>query len=88
MKPTMMTTSISSEAFEEEKTESKYNTVNKKHKWKNGHTELLIISDPKKLRNEEKHLLENYKPYLLNFFINRSVFYSLTSHTDRQKFID
>ena len=40
-----MTTSISSEAFEKKKTESKRmndNTVNKKdHKWKNGQSELM-----------------------------------------------
>ena len=42
-----------------------------------------IISDNKKLRNEEKHVIIT-KPYLLYFFKNRYVFYSLTSQTDRQ----
>ncbi len=63
-----MTTSISSESFEEKNRKSgmKDNTVNK---WKTGRTKWVIeqmVNDHKKLRNEEKHF--NKKSQNLIYF--------------------
>ncbi len=59
---------------------TKKSQVEKRTKW----VIEQMLSDHKKLRNEENHFIKITKPYLLYFFKNR-YFFSLTSQTDRQK---